>query len=173
MILHWIGFTFVCWLAADLLSGFWHWWEDRYADERWPLIGKWIAKPNQLHHDQPIAFLNQSYWSRNWTTIVPSAVALALTFPNPWSLVFVFVSQANEIHAWAHSRGKVSRWIEMFQETGFFQSPRHHAAHHVSPFATKYCVMSDWLNPILDRLQVWRGLEWIVEKTLRVSSHRT
>ncbi len=47
------------------------------------------------------------------------AVALALTFPNPWSLVFVFVSQANEIHAWAHSRGKVSRWIEMFQETGF------------------------------------------------------
>ena len=102
MILSWIGFTLVCWLAADLLSGFWRWWEDRYADEQWPVIGKWIAKPNQLHHNQPIAFLNQGYWSRNWTTIVPAVVAFVLTFPNPWSLIFVFVSQANEIHAWAH-----------------------------------------------------------------------
>jgi ubiquitin-conjugating enzyme E2 variant len=134
-------------------------------------VGKWIAKPNQLHHEQPLAFLNQGYWSRNWTTIVPSAVAFAMTSPNPWCLVFVFVSQANEIHAWAHSRGKVPLWILMFQETGFFQSPKHHAAHHVAPFATKYCVMSEWLNPFLDRMQLWRALEWFVEKVFRVKPH--
>jgi ubiquitin-conjugating enzyme E2 variant len=50
---HWIGYLLCCYLSADLLAGFWHWWEDRYADVKWPLIGDWIAKPNQLHQDQP------------------------------------------------------------------------------------------------------------------------
>ncbi len=68
----------VAWLIADFLSGFWHWIEDRYFDERWPIIGHYIAKPNTLHHAQPTAFLKQSYLSRNWTTILPAATALAL-----------------------------------------------------------------------------------------------
>ena len=173
MMFWWLGYLIACWLAADFLSGFWHWWEDRYANESWPLIGKWIAKPNQLHHDQPLAFLDQGYWSRNWTTIIPAAVAVALTLPNPICLVFVFVYQANEIHAWAHSKGKISTWVITLQEVGFFQSPRHHGAHHCSPFATKYCVMSNWLNPILDRMQLWRSLEWLVLKTTGIHSHTT
>ncbi len=50
-----IGYLLICWLAADFMSGFWHWLEDRYFDTEWPIIGKYIAKPNRLHHDQPIA----------------------------------------------------------------------------------------------------------------------
>lgn len=161
--LQFIGWILSCYLAADLLAGFWHWLEDRYFDVTWPWIGKYIAKPNELHHEQPTAFLFQSYWSRNWTTIVPASVAFLLSFPNPICLVFVFASQANEVHAWAHSKGKVSRWVAILQETGLFQSPLHHGQHHRSPFAVKYCVMSDWLNPILDALQVWRALEAVVE----------
>ena len=164
----WIGYLLVSYLAADLLAGFWHWWEDRYAKEDWPVVGKLIAKPNQLHHDQPQAFLNQSYWSRNWTTIVPSVVVFALTFPHPGSLIFVFVSQANEIHACAHRKGKTPVWVNMLQATGLLQSPRHHAQHHIDPFESKYCVMSDWLNPILDHFGFWRKLEWFVALVLRV-----
>lgn len=154
-----IGYLLACWLAADFIAGFWHWIEDRYFDTTWPVIGKYIAKPNELHHEQPTAFLFQSYWSRNWTTILPASIAFLLTFPGPESLVFLFVSQANEIHAWAHSRGKVSAWVAVLQETGLLQSPRHHGHHHRSPFEVKYCVMSDWLNPILDYCNFWRGLE--------------
>jgi hypothetical protein len=167
----WIGYLLCCYLAADLLAGFWHWWEDRYADTQWPLIGDWIAKPNQLHHDQPLAFLDQNYWSRNWTTIVPAFIAFLLTVPHPICGVFLFVSQANEIHAWAHSKGKVSAWIETLQSTGLFQSPKHHALHHIDPFELKYCVMTDWLNPILDRLGLWRGLEWFIFKVFEIRSH--
>jgi hypothetical protein len=146
------------WLLADFISGFWHWLEDRYFEESWPIIGKYIAKPNQLHHAQPLEFLNGGYWQRNYTAIIPAAVAFAL-YP---SWVFVFVSQANEIHAWAHSKGKVSGWVAAIQETGFFQSPRHHGEHHRSPFDCKYCVMSDWLNPILDYVRFWPTLElWL------------
>jgi hypothetical protein len=164
----WIGYLLCCYLSADLLAGFWHWWEDRYADVKWPLIGDWIAKPNQLHHDQPLAFLDQGYWSRNSTTIIPAAIAFLLTVPHPICGVFVFVSQANEIHAWAHGKGKVASWIEALQSIGLLQSPKHHAQHHIDPFESKYCVMTDLLNPLLDRLKFWRRLEWIVERTLGV-----
>jgi hypothetical protein len=151
-----------CWLIADFLSGFWHWMEDRYFREEWPLIGKYIAKPNVLHHAQPNAFLAGNYWTRNWTTIVPAAIAFAI---HP-SWVFVFVSQANEIHAWAHQR--CNNFIRMLQDIGLLQSPRHHGDHHRSPFEVKYCVMSDWLNPILDYIQFWRWLELLISPVFAV-----
>ena len=159
-----------CWLLADFLSGFWHWLEDRYFEETWPIIGTYIAKPNTLHHDQPAAFLNQGYWSRNYTTNIPAATAglIALAYQAPlwvW-LVLIMVSQANEVHAWAHQRcGPV---IRALQVSGLFQSPRHHGEHHRSPFEVKYCVMSDWLNPILDLVGFWRGLEWAISPLIRV-----
>ncbi|QDV26726.1 fatty acid desaturase CarF family protein [Aureliella helgolandensis] len=158
-----LGWIVASYLAADLLAGFWHWLEDRYFEETWPIVGKYIAKPNSLHHEQPTAFLFQSYWKRNWTTILPAAVAFACSLWHPIALVFVFVSQANEIHAWAHNKGKVSPLIAAIQETGILQSPKHHAEHHRSPFAIRYCVMSDLLNPILDYFQFWRKLEGLLE----------
>ncbi len=161
----WIGYILCSYLAADLLAGFWHWLEDRYFDVTWPIIGEYIAKPNTLHHEQPTAFLFQSYWSRNWTTILPAAVGLALSliYWPALSLVFVFVSQANEIHAWAHMKGKVHPWIATLQDTGLFQSPKHHGQHHRSPFDIRFCVMSDWLNPLLDQLMFWTALESILK----------
>lgn len=156
------------WLIADFLSGFWHWLEDRYFDERWPIIGKYIAKPNTLHHAQPSAFLMNDYWTRNWTTIVPAAVA-CLIYPSGW-LVFLAVSQANEIHAWAHQR--CSSFIRALQETGILQSPRHHGEHHRSPFEVKYCVMTNWLNPILDHFQFWRWLEYFISPVFKGREER-
>lgn len=160
-----VGYVLVCYLLADFVAGFWHWVEDRYFDERWPIIGDYIAKPNTLHHAQPTAFLYQSYFQRNWTTFIPAGIGFALTCPHPSCLIFLFVSQANEIHAWAHQKGKVSDWVAVLQETGLLQSPMHHGHHHRSPFLVKYCVMTNWLNPILDWLEFWRRLEWLVERT--------
>lgn len=166
-----IGTLLVGWLFADFLSGFWHWMEDRYFRTEWPVIGKYIAKPNQLHHADPTAFLNQSYWSRNWTTILPSAVTFVLLLPfAPWWVLYgiVAVSQANEIHAWSHKRS--NRIVRMFQATGLLQSPRTHGQHHKSPFDIRYCVMSEWLNPILDETKFWFSLEWIVYRLLGIKA---
>jgi hypothetical protein len=168
MIFYGIGYVITAWIASDFLAGIWHWLEDRYFDVEWPIIGKYIAKPNKLHHDQPLAFLAGNYWQRNWTAFVPSMIAcgIALLFGQYWlATMFAMTSQANEVHAWAHSKGKVSNWVAMLQLTGLFQSPRQHALHHTSPFADRYCVSSDWLNPILDSTGFWRGVEWLIAKT--------
>lgn len=157
-----IGFVLACWLMADFMSGCLHWAEDRYFRADWPVIGKYVAVPNELHHTQQRAFLAGNYWTRNWTTILPAALCCAIAFPSPWCLTFVFVSQANEVHAWAHQ--KCSRWIRMLQEIGLLQSASHHSRHHKSPFRVRYCAMSNWLNPILDEIRFWDGVEWCLAR---------
>jgi hypothetical protein len=155
-----IGYILICWLAADFMSGFWHWLEDRYFDTEWPVIGQYIAKPNQLHHAQPAAFTKGSYWYRNYTTIVPAMTVGSLAaLCECWMLTLVcaMVSQANEIHSWAHQR--CNSVIRLFQETGVIQSPNHHGQHHHDPFEIKYCVMTNWLNPFLDAVGFWRSAE--------------
>lgn len=159
--LYFTGYLVTCWIAADFLSGVFHWLEDRYARESWPIIGKYIAAPNELHHRQPSAFLAGSYWKRNWTTLAATLPFFVLLFPGKWCLVLLFASQANEIHAWAHQR--CGGWVRVFQSTGILQSSREHGLHHHSPYAVRYCVMSDWLNPILDELKFWRFLEKLIE----------
>ena len=56
-----VGFIVLSWLIADLLSGLIHWAEDRYFRTDWPWIGNYIAAPNELHHEQPTAFLFHNY----------------------------------------------------------------------------------------------------------------
>lgn len=100
------------------------------------------------------------YWYRNWTTILPAAVvsAVALACGQRWmALVAAFCTQANEIHGWTHQR--CSRPIRGLQLLGILSSQEGHARHHRTPFATDFCVMTDWTNPLLSACKVWLGLE--------------
>lgn len=166
----WIGWILTAWLMADLVTGLIHWWEDRYAQPHWPILGDLVAKPQELHHTDPSAFLAGRYLFRNSTSLIPAA-AFAMIFAGLgwwwWVLVTAFASQANEIHCWAH-RGQRGRLIQVLQGTGILQDPRSHGWHHKHPFDRSYCVMSNWLNPVLDALHFWRGLEWLVRMITKV-----
>ncbi len=37
-------------LAADFVAGMIHWLEDAYVREDTPLVGKYVARPNIVHH---------------------------------------------------------------------------------------------------------------------------
>ena len=150
-------------LFAELITGMVHWWEDRYGDPDWPLLGKYVVQPNIVHHSNQTAFTRGDYWTRNWTVFAPAltAAAVAAAFGQWWlALVAAIASQGNEIHCWSHQ--KCSRPIRGLQLLGVFQSPEQHAKHHTQPFDTNYCVMSDALNPVLQAIRFWQGLEWVV-----------
>lgn len=151
------------WLVADFSSGLFHWWEDRYlTGDSW-LFGKLVGGPNVEHHKHPARMCRSSYWDRNATTLVPSLIgaALAAWWGSPgFTLGFLWLSHANEIHSWAHQR---CSWpIRLLQETGLLQSTRVHGEHHKQPFDQNYCVVTDWLNPWLHMLGFWVRLERIV-----------
>ena len=135
-------------LAADLLTGIFHWWEDRYGNPAWPVLGKYVIQPNIEHHSNQMSFTHGNYFTRNWTTILA-------TVP-----IAVFASQSNEIHCWSHQ--KCSRPIRGLQLLGILQSPEQHARHHTRPFDRNYCVMTDVLNPVLQAVGFWQALEWCI-----------
>lgn len=156
-------YVLAAYLAADFITGMFHWWEDRYGDPAWPVVGKLVVEPNILHHKTPTAFAKGNYFFRNWTTLVPTlglAVVCYMLGNNFAALVFLFASQSNEIHCWAHV--KTNRLIRRLQRTGFLQSPRSHAVHHRRPYDQNYCVMTDFFNPLLTRIGFWVHLEAVV-----------
>lgn len=155
-----LAYLFCSWLFADFLSGVGHWLEDRYFRVDWPLIGHYIAGPNELHHIDQRAFLQPGYFGRNWTTFLVTlpAAAFLLMFGSPLWLGVALASQSNEVHAWTHQR--CNRWIRMLQDVGILQCPRQHSQHHKAPFDCRYCVLTNFLNPVLDGLGFWVALEW-------------
>ncbi|MEL7130412.1 MAG: fatty acid desaturase CarF family protein [Pseudomonadota bacterium] len=157
-------------LAADFLSGVFHWFEDRYGNPDWPILGHTIRQ-NQQHHHTPHSFLTGTFLSRNREVFVVSLLVLfgfwAGGLLNAFTLsMVIFGMFANEIHAAAHKSPKENgRLITYLQKTGIIQSHAHHAAHHRQGKDTHFCVMTNYMNPVLERIQFFRILEWIVKKT--------
>ncbi len=155
-------------LISDLLTGTLHWLEDAYGnpDSKW--LGKSIVIPNIEHHQYPRKFLKSTFFDRVKISIIIGAVlASVLLFFGilNWEIfsVILFSSMANEIHAMAHRTDKENgRFICFLQKLGLFQSRRMHGIHHSSPYNVNYCIMTNYLNPILNAIKYWEALEFII-----------
>lgn len=155
---------------ADFISGLIHWFEDRYGNPKWPVLGHTI-RANQEHHFRPRAFLEGSFLSRNREVFVLGALFLAGFWVTGTLNLFtgsavLFGMFANEFHRAAHRSPKENgRLITALQKTGLAQSFQHHAAHHRQGKDTHYCVVTNYTNPILERIGFFPALERIVEAT--------
>ncbi|GAB5458388.1 MAG: hypothetical protein Hens3KO_14180 [Henriciella sp.] len=153
---------------ADFISGVFHWFEDRYGNPKWPILGHTIRE-NQQHHHTPRSFLKGTLFTRNREVWLIGLVFLAVFWAVGWlNLVsgsaVVFGMFANEIHASAHRSPKENgRLITALQKTGLIQSHRHHAAHHRRGKDSHYCVMTNHLNPVLEHVQFFKTLEKVVK----------
>lgn len=155
-------------LAADFLSGLFHWLEDAYGNENWPVTGRFVTKPNIIHHHDPRYFTRHGWLESSWLLLCFGLVILAaawlcnlLTW-QVWLVVILGVN-ANQIHKWAHRTPKENGpIIAVLQRARLVQTPRHHGLHHTDPKNSHYCVLTNFLNPILDGVRLWDGLEWIV-----------
>lgn len=156
----------ICVLFADLLTGIVHWWEDTYGRPSWPFLGWYLIEPNLAHHLRPSS-LQPSWWGRNGHTFAAAVLVAAvlmwsgMRFAEHLALVVVLASWGNEVHAWAHGVGR-GRVAELLQEMGVVQSPAHHAHHHRSPHDRRFCTLTNALNPVLDAVGFWRGLEVVI-----------
>lgn len=149
---------------ADFISGVIHWLEDRYGNPKWPVIGHTIRE-NQQHHFTPRSFLKGTLWTRNREVLAIGAAFLAAFWAFDVLNVFtvsavLFGVASNEVHASAHrSPAENGRLITLLQKTGLMQSHRHHAAHHRKGKDTHFCVLTNHVNPVLERLRFFQTLE--------------
>lgn len=155
--------------AADFVSGLVHWWEDAYARTDRGLFRQ-VAVDNLRHHARPREFLARSYWESSWDLwlLGAGAVAVAAAFDAlSWHIVLfaVLVANANQMHKWAHrTREENGVLIGTLQRLHILQSARHHGQHHQGKRNTHYCVITNFLNPMLEELRLWSRLERLIER---------
>lgn len=161
-------------LAADFVVGVFHWIEDAYLRDDCPVLGELVARPNILHHYRPRHFLKKSWVASCWDLWLVAGLILTAVWvfgtltPAVW--VFALLAgNANQIHKWAHrSRRENGPWINLLHDLRILQGPKHHAIHHTDPKSTHYCVITEFLNPILERIRFWTRLECWLRKAFGI-----
>ncbi len=155
-------------LIADFISGFVHWLEDAYAKPEMRLVGA-IARENLLHHDKPRDFLKKNWWQSSYDLIAIGLVILAVAWfafgvMSGWLILLVFLSvNANQIHKWAHQNRQEKPWlVTKLQDWNIIQGARQHGRHHRGEKNTYYCVITNVLNPVLEEMRFWVGLERLI-----------
>ncbi|MBX9923616.1 MAG: fatty acid desaturase family protein [Rhabdochlamydiaceae bacterium] len=171
--------VFLLWIAADFISGIVHWWEDTYGNPNWPIIGKYIVKPNLIHHKEPNKMLEKPYWRRISTSLITGViigVIFWLTGLHSWQIFvcLLFAIHGNQIHAMTHRPDHLNGKVIIFlQKTGILQSKKAHRWHHKAPYETNFCVMSDFTNPILNKIEFWKKLERMILKLFKIDVLRS
>jgi len=158
--------------AAEFVSGIVHWFEDAYVREDTPLIGRLIGRPNTVHHHFPRYMTRHTWWQSSWDLVLLAAILVVgawcfglLTW-QVW-LFAVLAANANEFHKWEHrTRKENGRAISFLQDIWILQSAKHHALHHTDPKNSHYCTVTNVLNPLLDGIRFWDGLEWLLARTI-------
>ncbi len=165
---------FLLWGAADFITGVIHWWEDTYGNPSWGIIGKYVVEPNLVHHKQPHTLLEGSYWSRINTSFFAAVILGGILWwigLLSWQIIvcLLFCVQGNEVHAMSHRPDRTSsKLIQFLQKAGIFQSKKMHRWHHRAPYETNFCVMSDFCNPILNKISFWGKLELLILRVFKI-----
>ena len=82
-------------------------------------------------------------------------------------LFVVLAVNANQIHKWTHRNPRENPWwVTCLQKLYVLQTPRHHGRHHHGDKNSHYCVVTNFLNPLLEEVGFWRRLEQLVERVL-------
>lgn len=154
--------------AIDFVSGFVHWAEDTFGTEMTPVLGKWIITPNVIHHDDPVAFTEKNWLQSSWDLTLASGLIVLgawLTGHLTWHIwLFAFIgANANQLHKYGHLPQSATPYpVRILQKARILQDAKHHGQHHIGEKNLAYCVVTPYLNPVLDRIGFWRGVEKVL-----------
>ena len=157
----------ILYLLADFIGGLFHWAEDTLGSEASPIWGKVFVSPNVIHHDEPRRMNKIPWYINNIANVLGAATVVALFWAFgalSWQVwVIALIGACNQqVHRFSHAPSlRLPAPIRWMQRVGLIQGARHHWKHHTEPHLTNYCVLTHWLNPLLDRTGFWRALERI------------
>lgn len=172
---------FICIIVADFITGIVHWWEDTYGLPHWGWgIGKHIVEPNLVHHEHPTWLATMSnIIQRNYIQVVPAVVVSCIILYSlgiswwPVALTFILSSLGNEVHAWNHMpQTEQPTWMRFLSDTAIIQTRRQHSLHHKKPYDKYYCTLTNITNAVLELINFWRRLEWILLKVFGLTVKR-
>ncbi len=63
-------------------------------------------------------------------------------------------------------------FVTFLKDFGIIQAHKQHSMHHKPPHDGYYSVMTSQVNAVPERVNFWRRLEWLVEKTTGIAPKR-
>ena len=170
----------LAYLAAELVAGVVHWFCDTFFREDTPILGATIIRGFREHHRDPMGITRHGFAKVNgsncWAVLPLLAVAVFAGGPSTdrlslaahlWLVCFALaIFATNQFHRWAHAE-RVPPGVRALQRWGLILSPKHHARHHTGGHDRGYCVTTGWLNPVLDRSELFRRVERAVRAVAR------
>ena len=148
-----------------------------------------LAKDNELHHYFPRTMVAFTYFGnmrkpliifviillilylvfrksffnvRTYSGYVPPEGSLDIKYPFFMASFIFWGSTVNLFHRFSHMRECENHFIITYlQKTGILCSHKHHSMHHQT-VDSKYCVLSEYANYLLDSIHFWRVLKYIV-----------
>jgi plasmanylethanolamine desaturase len=171
----WLVLAAAClvgYVGSDLVSGVVHWMADRIGDADTPVLGAAFIEPFREHHVTPKEICEHDFVEVNGNNclvlllvLVPVLVMTPEQLTSAWVgwagfwLSFsVGIFMTNQFHQWAHADDPPAI-ARLLQRCGIILPPDAHDRHHTAPYETDYCITSGWLNPLLERLDVFARLE--------------
>lgn len=157
-------------LAADLLSGIYHWGIDNYGSANTPVFGDQIAG-FQGHHQKPWTITKRDFCNNVHGIAKPVILwaALLLVLPSNCALdVFgsvggLFVLMSQELHKFAHmKKSELPKWVVTLQDAGLLIGRKAHGQHHTAPFENNYCIVSGACNALLDNSNIFYKTEKLI-----------
>jgi len=170
-------------LLADIITGAFHWFEDKYFDYciDLPIIST-ISKDNELHHYFPRSMLAFSYLDHITYSLPLTFIIIFLLYLSNKSIILkypyllisfgFFCIVSNIFHRFSHMRECENHFIVSFlQKTGILCSHNHHSLHHTESDG-RYCVITEYNNYVLDSINFWRILEHIIYLFTNIKPNR-
>lgn len=174
---YYIGFFYAALWTADFITGFFHWVEDTYCLDKYPIVGELACSHNLDHHiDSQLMVRTGTFISRNYLQWLLAVIAITfytfMGWANPFTItVTILASFGNEVHRWNHM-SKTSKFVSFMKNTGVIQNQKQHSLHHKKPYIQNYCILTSQVNPILETVNFWRNLEKLIQLVLRISPKR-
>lgn len=172
-----LPFLFVLgWLLGDFISGLVHWFFDTYGTENTPIFGQSYVRPFRRHHTHPHEITEHNFFVTIGNTCIAADLVLGITlysniveqktlFGSIADLVVSVMAIAtvltNQFHKWAHEKSprKVVQWLMKYNLT---LTVKKHQKHHTAPFRSDYCITGGWLNPMLNKIKFFAGMERVL-----------
>ena len=115
-----------------------------------------------------------TWWQSSWDLALLATLLVAGARCCGWLAWYVWLfallaANANGFHKWEQrTRKENGRLISFLQDIRLLQTGKHHRRHYTDPKNSHYCTITNTLNPILDPVRFWDGLEWLPAKTIHL-----
>jgi hypothetical protein len=160
-------------LLADFATGRFPFFVDPYGS----MQGRFMKKPVHflwLQHTAPHKMVAQSYWELTGSVYKIASVifGVCVLFGVLWELLLFLgcCANGNRMHRWSHQRkNEAALLVRNVQRFKSIQNKEHHHQHHTSAFNKNYCVITNTMHPIVQRICFW---EFVIKNFKNTSCQR-